>query len=189
MLRGFFMRGRRFSTLYAPRCPARCPFPGPPHFPELPPRSRKRTPEARPSPAVTARRPAGAAPSWPVRRVSAPRDPAFSAGPRQMTAALPWSAPPPETVRAEPTGWRETSDQPRVRGAWSAPDPRIPGTAPLRGMPRSTPPHSLGQTLVNDGSAKTMRLDMQNVRLLRIRAESAPETVRVAPSNRRIANR
>ena len=98
-----------------------------------------------------------------------------------MTAALPWSAPPPETVRAEPTGWRETSDQPRVRGAWRAPDPRAPGTAPLRGMPRSMPPRSLGQTLVNGGPAKTMRLDMQNVRLLRIRAESASETLRVAP--------
>lgn len=98
-----------------------------------------------------------------------------------MTAALPWSAPPPETVRAEPTGWKGTSDQPRARGAWRTPDPRAPGIAPLRGMPRSMPPRSLGQTLVNGGPAKTMRLDMQNVRLLRIRAESASETLRVAP--------
>lgn len=100
-----------------------------------------------------------------------------------MTAALPWSAPPPETVRAEPAGWKGTSDQPRARGAWRTPDPRAPGTAPLRGMPRSMPPRSLGQTLVNGGPAKTMRLDMQNVRLLRIRAESASETFRVAPQS------
>ena len=132
------MRGRRFSTLYAPRCPARCPFPASALSRAAtaePKRDAGGSPFAGSDRETTSRRGAVMA----CARVSAPRDPAFSAGPRQMTAALPWSAPPLEAVRAEPTGWRETSDQPRVRGARRAPDPRAPGTAPLRGMPRSTP--------------------------------------------------